>query len=81
VIIKNILLTLQHSSTVHFGLRHHVLNFPAKIMEKKINSLDGRFKHNLWCPLGASRLELFIKFLVTLFCERKYVFGLKCMSA
>ena len=48
-------------------------------MEKKITALDGRFKRNLWRPLGASRLETFIMFLAHLFREKKYVFGLKCM--
>jgi hypothetical protein len=72
---------LQYFPTVHFASRHHVLKFFAKIMEKKITALDGRFKRNLWCPLGAARLEIFIECLATLFCERKYVFGLKCMPA
>jgi hypothetical protein len=73
------LLMLEHFSTVHFVLRRHVLKFSAKIMEKKITALDGRFKQNLWCPLDASRLENFIKPLATLFCKRKYMFGIKYM--
>jgi len=72
---------LQYFSTVHFALLCHVLNVSAKIMEEKITALDGRFKHNLWCPLDASRLEIFINFLATLFCERKYVLSLKYMAA